>query len=138
VGDLSLPKLLVLAVLALMIFGPDQLPKMASQAGRALRELRRLADGARADLQEGLGPEFSDFDINDLNPKNFVRKHLMDGFDDEPPRRPRRLLTGARRSTWNPPDALTAPGHPPVRPASGPAAVPPARATGSTGCPRSR
>jgi sec-independent protein translocase protein TatB len=83
VGDLSLPKLLVLAVLALIIFGPDQLPKMASQAGRALRELRRLADGARADLQEGLGPEFSDFDINDLNPKNFVRKHLMDGFDDD-------------------------------------------------------
>jgi sec-independent protein translocase protein TatB len=83
VGDLSLPKLLVLAVLALLIFGPDQLPKMASQAGRALRELRRLADGAKADLQEGLGPEFSDFDINDLNPKNFVRKHLMDGFDDD-------------------------------------------------------
>jgi sec-independent protein translocase protein TatB len=83
VGDLSLPKLLVLAVLALIIFGPDQLPKMASQAGRALRELRRLADGAKADLQEGLGPEFSDFDINDLNPKNFVRKHLMDGWDDD-------------------------------------------------------
>jgi sec-independent protein translocase protein TatB len=83
VGDLSLPKLLVLAVLALMIFGPDQLPKMASQAGRALRELRRLADGAKADLQEGLGPEFSDFDINDLNPRNFVRKHLLDGFDDD-------------------------------------------------------
>lgn len=82
-GDLSLPKLLVLAVLALIIFGPDQLPKMASQAGRALRELRRLADGAKADLQEGLGPEFSDFDINDLNPKNFVRKHLLDDLNDD-------------------------------------------------------
>ena len=82
-GDLSLPKLLVLAVLALIIFGPDQLPKMASQAGRALRELRRLADGAKADLQEGLGPEFGDFDINDLNPKNFVRKHLLDDLNDD-------------------------------------------------------
>lgn len=79
--DLSLTKLLVLAVLALIIFGPDQLPKVASQAGRALRDLRRIAESAKADLQEGLGPEFRDFDINDLHPKNFVRKHLWDEFD---------------------------------------------------------
>ena len=80
--DLSITKLLVLAVLALLIFGPDQLPKIASQAGRALRDLRRLAEGAKADLQEGLGPEFADFDINDLNPRHFVRKHLLDDLDD--------------------------------------------------------
>jgi sec-independent protein translocase protein TatB len=83
VFDLSITKLLVLAVLALVIFGPDQLPRIASQAGRALRDLRRLADGARAELQEGLGPEFADFDINDLNPRHFVRKHLLDDLDDE-------------------------------------------------------
>jgi sec-independent protein translocase protein TatB len=39
VFDLSITKLLVLAVLAIVIFGPDQLPKIASQAGRALRDL---------------------------------------------------------------------------------------------------
>jgi sec-independent protein translocase protein TatB len=83
VFDLSFFKLLVLGVLALVIFGPDQLPKLASQAGRALRDLRRLADSARADLQEGLGPEFSDFDMNDLNPRNFVRKHLWDDLEDD-------------------------------------------------------
>jgi sec-independent protein translocase protein TatB len=82
VFDLSFLKLLVLGVLALVIFGPDQLPKLASQAGRALRDLRRLADSARADLQDGLGPEFRDFDLNDLNPRNFVRKHLWDELDD--------------------------------------------------------
>jgi sec-independent protein translocase protein TatB len=79
--DLSITKLLVLAVIAVVVFGPDQLPKLASQAGRALRELRRLADGAQADLREGLGPEFSDFDLADLHPRNFVRKHLLDGSD---------------------------------------------------------
>jgi sec-independent protein translocase protein TatB len=82
--DLSITKILVLAVIAVVIFGPDQLPRIASQAGRALRELRRLADGAREDLREGLGPEFGDFDIADLNPRNFVRKHLLEGLDDEP------------------------------------------------------
>jgi len=81
--DLSITKLLILAVIGLMIFGPDQLPKMAAQAGRALRDLRRMAENAKADLAEGLGPEFRDFDLNDLNPRSFVRKHLLDDLDDE-------------------------------------------------------
>ncbi|HTT51537.1 MAG TPA: sec-independent translocase [Streptosporangiaceae bacterium] len=78
--DLSFGKILVLAVIAIVVFGPDQLPKIASQAGRTLRELRKLADGATRDLREGLGPEFEDFDLRDLHPGNFVRKHL---FDDD-------------------------------------------------------
>lgn len=82
--DLSLTKLMVLAIIAIVIFGPDQLPKVAAQAGRALRELRRIADGARRDLSEGLGPEFGDFDIADLHPRTFVRKHLLDDFEPEP------------------------------------------------------
>lgn len=79
--DLSIPKLLVLAVIALVIFGPHELPKIASQAGKALRDLRRIAEGAKSDLREGLGPEFRDFDFEDLNPKTFVRKHLMDDLE---------------------------------------------------------
>lgn len=81
--DLSIGKILVLAVIAVVIFGPDQLPKIASQAGRTLRELRRMADGATKDLRENLGPEFSDFDVRDLHPGNFVRKHLFDDLDGD-------------------------------------------------------
>ena len=80
---LSLEKLLVLAVLALVIFGPDRLPKIASQAGRALRDLRKIAEGAKNDLREGLGPEFADFEIEDLNPKRFVQKHLFDDINGD-------------------------------------------------------
>ena len=75
--DLSLPKLLVLAVIALVVFGPNELPKIAAQAGRALRDLRQIAEGAKNDLREGLGPEFTDFDIEDLNPKRLAYKHLF-------------------------------------------------------------
>ena len=73
--DLSIPKLLVLTVLALVIFGRDELPEIASQAGRALRDLRRIAEGAKNDLREGLGPEFAGFEIEDLNPRRFAQKH---------------------------------------------------------------
>ena len=81
--DLSIPKLLVLAVIALVIFGPNELPKIASQAGRALRDLRRIAEGAKNDLREGLGPEFGDFEIEDLNPKRFLQKHLFDDINGD-------------------------------------------------------
>jgi sec-independent protein translocase protein TatB len=77
VFDLSLPKLLILAVIALLVFGPNELPKMAAKAGGALRELRKIAEGAKSDLREGLGPEFDDFDLDDLNPRRFVQKHLL-------------------------------------------------------------
>jgi sec-independent protein translocase protein TatB len=81
VFDLSLPKLLVLVVVTLVIFGPNELPKIASQAGRALRDLRRIAEGAKNDLREGLGPEFAGFEIEDLNPRRFVQKHLIDDLN---------------------------------------------------------
>jgi sec-independent protein translocase protein TatB len=110
VFDLSLPKLLVLAVIALVIFGPSELPQIASQAGRALRDLRKIAEGAKNDLREGLGPEFADFEIDDLNPRRFVHKHLSgdlnadQGTQQQPARQaapngtpPRRV--SARRST---------------------------------------
>jgi sec-independent protein translocase protein TatB len=76
--DLNFTKLLVLGVIALVVFGPERLPAIASQAGRLLRELRKMAEGARTELQDSLGPEFGEFDIADLNPKHFVRKHLAD------------------------------------------------------------
>ena len=86
--DVGIGEALVLAVLALIIFGPDQLPKVASQAGRALRQLRTMANSAKQDLQDGLGPEFADFDVADLNPRRFVQKHLFEGDDDLPQETP--------------------------------------------------
>jgi sec-independent protein translocase protein TatB len=83
VFDLSISKLLVLAVIALVVFGPKELPKIASQAGRALRDLRRIAESAKNDLREGLGPEFANFEIEDLNPKRFVQKHLFDDLNGD-------------------------------------------------------
>src|SRR6185437_15448988 len=80
---MSIPKLLVLAVIALVVFGPHELPKIASQAGRALRDLRRIGEGAEGGLREGLGAEF---DFQDLNPRRFVQKHLIDDLAD--PTRP--------------------------------------------------
>lgn len=79
--DLSITKLLVLGVIAMLVFGPDKLPQVARDAGRMLRQLRGLAQQARNDLNAELGDTIGDLDIADLNPRTFVRKHLL---EDEP------------------------------------------------------
>ncbi|MFI6517363.1 sec-independent translocase [Spirillospora sp. NPDC050679] len=83
--DVGIGEMAVLVVLALVVFG-EKLPQAAQQAGRTLRQLRQMANSAKAELQEGLGPEFKDFDVADLNPKTFVRKHLLEDDEDDRPR----------------------------------------------------
>jgi sec-independent protein translocase protein TatB len=104
--DLSISKLLVLAVIALVIFGPNELPRIARQAGRALRDLREIAEGAKADLREGLGPEFQDFDFEDLNPRRFVQKHLLEDPEPEPSTKP--TMTGPVPDVQQSPSATDA------------------------------
>ncbi|GGS65252.1 hypothetical protein GCM10010156_25230 [Planobispora rosea] len=80
---LGWPEIAALVVIALLVFGPEKLPQAAAQAGKTIRNLRRMANNAKEDLRSGLGPEFSDFDPADLNPKNFVRKHLTADLEDD-------------------------------------------------------
>lgn len=52
--NISPEKLLVIAVLALLVLGPNRLPAAARSAGRALAELRRLSSGLQGELREAL------------------------------------------------------------------------------------
>ncbi|MFD6950975.1 translocase [Nocardiopsis sp. TSRI0078] len=85
---------ILLLLFALLIFGPDQLPKAAQQIGRVLRQLRTMANSASNDIKEGLGPEFKDFDVQDLHPRRFVQKHFWE--DEEPEKKPAARLNGKR------------------------------------------
>jgi sec-independent protein translocase protein TatB len=74
-------ELLVLGVLAVIIFGPERLPKLAADAGRFLRQVRRYVNSAQRDLQRELGPDFGDLTISDLTPRGLVRRALLDPDD---------------------------------------------------------
>lgn len=87
-SNLGWGEALILVVLALFIFGPDRLPKVAADAGRMLRQLRRMAQNASADIKSELGPEMADLDLRSLHPRRFVERHLFSDDDDEPARRP--------------------------------------------------
>jgi len=76
-------ELLVVVLAGLLIFGPDRLPKVASDAGRMLRQLRRMADDVRTDLKDELGDTVGDLDLRSFTPRGLVQKHLLDPALDE-------------------------------------------------------
>lgn len=52
--NISATELLVIAIVALLILGPDKLPDAMRKLGRATRELRRITSGFEAELRDAL------------------------------------------------------------------------------------
>ena len=91
---IGFPELMLIAVVAVLVFGPDRLPDFARQAGRMIRQIRQFTMAARDDIRSELGPEFADFELTDLDPRRAVRKYIQDAWDEtddssaDVPRRP--------------------------------------------------
>ena len=79
----GLPEMAVIAFVAVLVFGPDRLPELAKQAAQFLKQLKKMANAARDDLRNELGPEFSDLELRDLDPRAIVRKHIMEAMEDD-------------------------------------------------------
>src|SRR5919112_3794925 len=77
----GLPELVVIAFVAVLVFGPDRLPDFARQAGRMVKNLRSFANQARDELREELGPEYADLDLRDLDPRAIVKKHIAEAMN---------------------------------------------------------
>ncbi|HET7355154.1 MAG TPA: sec-independent translocase [Nocardioidaceae bacterium] len=79
---IGLPELAVIIVVAVVVFGPDRLPEFARQAGRLVRQLRQFTQSARDDIRNELGPEFANFELTDLDPRQAVRRHIVEAWSD--------------------------------------------------------
>ncbi|MGC2999522.1 sec-independent translocase [Streptomyces sp. G35A] len=75
-NDIGPLELVTLIVLAVLVFGPDKLPKVIQDVARTIRKIRDFSESAKQDIRQELGPEFKDFEFEDLNPKTFIRKQL--------------------------------------------------------------
>ncbi|WP_279582323.1 twin-arginine translocase TatA/TatE family subunit [Fodinicola feengrottensis] len=80
--NLDFTKVILLLVVAMLVVGPQRLPGLIESAARLLRGARDMARTANTQLQQELGV---DLDVTDLNPRTFVRKHLLTDDDDEMP-----------------------------------------------------
>ncbi|MFJ3927209.1 sec-independent translocase [Streptomyces sp. NPDC090022] len=80
-NDIGALELVTIVVLAILIFGPEKLPKVIQDVTGFIRKIRAFSDSAKQDIRQELGPEFKDFEFEDLNPKTYIRKQLTENED---------------------------------------------------------
>ena len=85
-GDLGFGELIGLAILALVLVGPDRLPSVAVEAAKLIKKIRTYALSATDQIKDSLGPGYEDLRQEDLHPKNFIKKQLNEVLVDEPKR----------------------------------------------------
>jgi sec-independent protein translocase protein TatB len=79
-------EIVVLALAALFIFGPERLPTLAKDAAAGLKRVREALSGVREQMNDSLGDDFADLrdlDLRQYHPKTFIRNQLL-GDDDVP------------------------------------------------------
>jgi TatA/E family protein of Tat protein translocase len=51
-GNLGMPELILILVLALLLFGPKKLPEVGKQVGKALGEFRRASNDLKRTIED--------------------------------------------------------------------------------------
>lgn len=80
--DFGAGELIGLAVLAMILIGPERLPNFAVDAAKFVKKVREMATNATNELKQNLGPGFEDLKPTDLNPKTFLQKQLSSVLDE--------------------------------------------------------
>ncbi len=62
--EISPLEILMVAAIALIVFGPERLPDIARSAGRGLAQLRRIATEVRSEFESEVLVEDEDEDVD--------------------------------------------------------------------------
>ena len=84
--DIGMGEVLLLAVVGLLVFGPERLPRAAADAARMLRNVKAMATTARKDLADASGIDLAETketlrELQSYHPKRLVG----DLFDEDEP-----------------------------------------------------
>ena len=83
--DIGIGEIILVAVVGLLIFGPERLPRAAADAARWLNQIRAMATGARKDLADSAGIDLSDTVDTVKSLQEFHPKRLAASlFNDQP------------------------------------------------------
>jgi sec-independent protein translocase protein TatB len=99
VFDIGIGEILIVAVIGLLVFGPERLPRAAADAAKWLKQIRVMATGARKDLVDSAGIDLGDTvdsvkSLQEFHPRRLAASFLSDEPDKpaapaEPPPAPR-------------------------------------------------
>lgn len=88
--DIGLGEIVLLAIVGLVVFGPERLPRAAADAGRWMRQFREMAAGARKDIADSAGIDLTETldTVRDLHPRRLAAGILTDEPQRPKPQRP--------------------------------------------------
>ncbi|MBA2695454.1 MAG: twin-arginine translocase TatA/TatE family subunit [Ornithinimicrobium sp.] len=75
--NLQATEIFLLLVLAVVILGPHRLPEYAAKLAQAVRSLRDLAEGAKSQIKEEMGPAFDDVNWQQLDPRQYDPRRIV-------------------------------------------------------------
>lgn len=76
---------LILIALGAFLIGPERLPEYLAKFRSWVRQARDMAQGAKSQLKEQMGPDFDDVDWRQYDPRQYdPRKIVREALFDEP------------------------------------------------------
>ncbi|HSI26694.1 MAG TPA: sec-independent translocase [Aeromicrobium sp.] len=99
------PEMALIAVVGVLVFGPDKLPDFARQAAQFTKTLRKMAQDAKNDIGREFGRDLTDTGWKDIDPREVVRRTILE--EDDAPRptprpAPQRSLKPGERPPLDP------------------------------------
>ncbi len=82
---LTFDKLLLIGIVAVLIIGPERLPKAAETFARFVRRAGEYLRETKSKMREELGPDIDDVDWRKLDPRQYdPRRIIRDALFEEP------------------------------------------------------
>lgn len=80
-------EIVLLALIAVFVLGPERLPEYAQKLAQFIKKARVMAEGAKGQLKDQLGPEYQDinwrqYDPRQYDPRRIVREALVEPLED--------------------------------------------------------
>ncbi|MFW5472245.1 twin-arginine translocase TatA/TatE family subunit [Knoellia sp. CPCC 206450] len=80
-------EIVLLALIAVFVLGPERLPEYAQKLAQMIRKARVMAEGAKGQLKDQLGPDYEDinwrqYDPRQYDPRRIVREALIEPLED--------------------------------------------------------
>ena len=70
-------EMVILVVVALVVIGPKRLPEYAQKLRDFVRQMRRMAEGAKDSVQRDFGDDFKDVDWQKLDPRQYDPRRIV-------------------------------------------------------------
>ncbi|MDQ0800528.1 Sec-independent protein translocase TatB [Arthrobacter sp. SLBN-112] len=79
------PEFIILLIIGVLVIGPQRLPEYTQKLANLVKEVRRMASGAREQIKEEVGIDIDDVDWKKYDPRQYDPRRIIKEalFDDD-------------------------------------------------------